>query len=290
MKKILAISSVLLGVVFLAGCGQQQVNNTRPVNPVANQQVVTKADNEINNWRVYSDEKSGYEIKIPQDFTVNNDGSFDTDNTNSTSFFRKADSFMFIVSVSKFKNDNEVKRAIDLTKKLGEYNEVDLFGKTALKADGNATKSTRIYYLIQSDNNMYELSYDKKDEVMGEKILSTFKFIPMQADTPESLKADIKAHVKTRISSAVLVGIVCRDNGGEVLSGNGESPACSKNSDTWLKIEECGPEKTDTQWTVFNGKNDNWDATLLCKNFTDCNGPQNAICNSDGCKFSGSCQ
>ena len=33
MKKVLAISSVLLGVVFLAGCGQKQTSQTQPTTP-----------------------------------------------------------------------------------------------------------------------------------------------------------------------------------------------------------------------------------------------------------------
>jgi len=33
MKKVLAISSMLLGVVFLAGCGQQSVSQTQPIAP-----------------------------------------------------------------------------------------------------------------------------------------------------------------------------------------------------------------------------------------------------------------
>jgi PBP1b-binding outer membrane lipoprotein LpoB len=35
MKKVLAISSVLLGVVFLAGCGQQPVSQTQPTTPTS---------------------------------------------------------------------------------------------------------------------------------------------------------------------------------------------------------------------------------------------------------------
>ncbi len=33
MKKVLAISSVLLGIVFLTGCGQQPVSQTQPTAP-----------------------------------------------------------------------------------------------------------------------------------------------------------------------------------------------------------------------------------------------------------------
>lgn len=49
MKKVLAISSVLLGVVFLAGCRQQPVNQTQPTTPApvakqpaTNQPIVTQ--------------------------------------------------------------------------------------------------------------------------------------------------------------------------------------------------------------------------------------------------------
>lgn len=42
MKKVLAISSVLLGVVFLAGCGQQQTSQTQPTTPATNQAPITQ--------------------------------------------------------------------------------------------------------------------------------------------------------------------------------------------------------------------------------------------------------
>ena len=42
MKKVLAISSVLLGVVFLAGCGQQPVSQTQPAVPVPVAQTPTQ--------------------------------------------------------------------------------------------------------------------------------------------------------------------------------------------------------------------------------------------------------
>ena len=42
MKKVLAISSVLLGVVFLAGCGQQPVSQTQPTTPAPVAQTPTQ--------------------------------------------------------------------------------------------------------------------------------------------------------------------------------------------------------------------------------------------------------
>lgn len=42
MKEILAISSVLLGVVFLAGCGQQPVSQTQPTTPAPVAQTPTQ--------------------------------------------------------------------------------------------------------------------------------------------------------------------------------------------------------------------------------------------------------
>jgi len=91
MKKVLAISSVLLGVVFLAGCGQQPVSQTQPTTsaPVAtqppinqNQQIIqpttgqvtqpdtTNLNNETASWKTYTNSKSGFEVKYPNTWKV----------------------------------------------------------------------------------------------------------------------------------------------------------------------------------------------------------------------------
>jgi len=76
MKKVLAMSSVLLGVVFLAGCGQQPVSQIQPttpapvaqtpVQPVATQPVPAS---ETVNWQTYTNTKSAFSISVPKEWT-----------------------------------------------------------------------------------------------------------------------------------------------------------------------------------------------------------------------------
>lgn len=83
----------------------------------------------------------------------------------------------------------------------------------------------------------------------------------------------------------------CVNSKNEALSGSSGDQMCSESGyAVWPGIKACGTEKSDTGWVVFNGNNDKWDVTVSCKNITDCNGPKNAICNSEGCKFMGTCE
>lgn len=72
MKKVLAISSVLLGVVFLAGCGQQPVIQTQPTTPapVAQapaQPVATQpAPATLIQENVYTNAQYGFQLTLPK--------------------------------------------------------------------------------------------------------------------------------------------------------------------------------------------------------------------------------
>ena len=74
MKKVLAISSVLLGVVFLAGCGQQQTSQTQQPAPSApatqqkEQSVTNQPQNNQPNSStgiVYTNPEFGFKLNLP---------------------------------------------------------------------------------------------------------------------------------------------------------------------------------------------------------------------------------
>ncbi|MFH1030127.1 MAG: PsbP-related protein [bacterium] len=73
MKKVLGISSVLLGVVFLAGCGQQPVSQTQQTTPapatqtpITNQPVATQPASTDPTLATYTNAKYGFEFQYPK--------------------------------------------------------------------------------------------------------------------------------------------------------------------------------------------------------------------------------
>ena len=68
MKKIITLSSLLLGVVFLAGCGQQSVSQTQLTTPAPIAQKSTQPIGGVNLANTFTDETIGFEIKYPIDW------------------------------------------------------------------------------------------------------------------------------------------------------------------------------------------------------------------------------
>lgn len=76
MKKVLAISSLLLGVVFLAGCSQQSTRQTQPTTPVPVAQTPTQpvavqpapttpSVDETASWQTYKNDEYWFEFQYP---------------------------------------------------------------------------------------------------------------------------------------------------------------------------------------------------------------------------------
>jgi hypothetical protein len=99
----------------------------------------------------------------------------------------------------------------------------------------------------------------------------------------------LMANIRSVIGSVLPIEMNCNKAGKTILSGLGGDKICG-GTDSWPIIKTCGANNSDTKWVVKNGGNSNWDIVLNCKDFPVCDGPANAICNSTGCKFGGSCQ
>ncbi len=82
----------------------------------------------------------------------------------------------------------------------------------------------------------------------------------------------------------------CDENGKIIKnSGLGAPPrfVCDDNTDKWPIMSVCG-DVNDTQWIIAY-KNKDWEYTLYCKNYPECNGTGNVKCTKDGCVFSEKC-
>jgi len=81
MKKTIIMSVMLLGIIFLAGCGQQPVSQVQKKETISNQQkdkIITSnqaTSQDINTWNIYKNETHNFSIKYPNDWIVNEDKS-----------------------------------------------------------------------------------------------------------------------------------------------------------------------------------------------------------------------
>jgi len=116
--------------------------------------------------------------------------------------------------------------------------------------------------------------------------------VPPSENSAEAHRKAYVAAIQAAMSADSTAASICRNRKGEVLSGEQGGLICKLNENigSWPFLSFCGSDPSDSKWTVFNGNTDNWNFTLNCANFSDCNGPANAICSLGGCKFQGTCQ
>lgn len=190
MKKVLAISSVLLGVVFLAGCSQQPVSQTQPTvpapvaqQPATNQPVATQptqptTENKTVDLKSYTNDKYGFEIKYPSDWTFQStaDGKFAIKSPGEVSPVLNisflAEKYSDILSSEQVKFNKLLKESIE--KPGGVVNDVSLDGKPAKEF---------LYYspigstdqVIIATNNGYTIKINSFKNSILDSVLSTFK-------------------------------------------------------------------------------------------------------------------
>lgn len=150
-----------------------------------------------------------------------------------------------------------------------------------------------------SDNNegwkFEKGDYCFEKNVKNTKINYNAQNINNSVNAEEARKKAKIASIRSEMNSMLVRGTLCRDAGGEIVPGRGESALCSmkngeKKSDlTWGKIPSCGLNNENTNWTVKDGSLDSWEFYLTCNNAPYCDGSTNATCNAKGCDFKGGC-
>jgi len=183
MKKVLAISSVLLGVVFLAGCGQQPVSQTQPTTPAPVAQTPTQpvatqqsTDSTTVSKNLFTNPNGKYSFELPSAWKVainkyNNSNSLFGTNADSGSGLGGVEIFDNQVSIDKFlesvdaQYSNKVKITIDgISGIRTHYKGFPASGEQAV-----LLKNGKIY-------NIYVNSEKAEDIKLLEQIFTTFKF------------------------------------------------------------------------------------------------------------------
>jgi hypothetical protein len=183
MKKVLAISSVLLGVVFLAGCGQQPVSQTQPTTPAPVVQKPAQPVDETASWQTYSNAKLGFEAKYPKDWqTMSLAYDFQ-----GISFSKDGNTSIFSIVYHKDINDMSsgpgvVLKSFDDLKNDTLYKDakdISFLGNKAISAtfiNSNINLSETMIF-VSKDGTIYEISYDDNNATdISKQILTTFKF------------------------------------------------------------------------------------------------------------------
>lgn len=202
MKKVLAVSSILLGVVFLAGCGRRQTSQTQPTTlapvtqwPANNQPVASQPAPATSALATYTNVKWGFEVGYPTGYEVKTD----TEKTTELDL-----SIRKIGDLEEFKNSDGVcancafrlqvlpkfiggskdgvfktpEDWVKFQKGIGaSYSQITLAGKTAYTMAEQGT-GRKIYLVFTANGVMYD-RYDisvKGNDSDADTILPTFKF------------------------------------------------------------------------------------------------------------------
>ena len=178
MKKVITISSVLLGIVFLAGCGQQPVSQMQP-------RSTTLTADEVVSWQTYSNLKLGFEFKYPKDWKiVENENwinfqsaeatKWELENKNNCKKGVNCDTeFPPFDLILKYPTVQEFKKEIG-NDSTGEE-KVSIGGLDYIKYQIFGSMVASDNYRIEKNNRIYNFEIIGNEEI-SKKIIESFKF------------------------------------------------------------------------------------------------------------------
>ena len=202
MKKIVALSSLVLGTIFLAGCGQQSVSQTQPTTPtpIAQQPAVNPPAQENNSpittipagWQTYKN--VGFEISYPGAWII--DKSSETQGvvwlrtkSRQADLDAKKMTRMFDIkirtynTVAELPNNEQDKLSFTnwISKKADEYGFVErapitIDGVSGYKGVGNGETYGNYLQFVENKGKVYEIEIEGKATEEEMNIVKSFKF------------------------------------------------------------------------------------------------------------------
>jgi hypothetical protein len=176
MKKIVILSSLILGTIFLAGCGQQSENQTQSTTPSpVVQQTQTATPNKTIDWQTYTNNKYGFSFQHPDEFKIR-ENDFEKEPAPGGIIFVLDVSDNILISVAKIGKD--LAKDFDL---LAAPNGMDPASQKDVVIEG---QKARIYndgevYVVAKNGYTYYLQIIDTEKLGRDtlsKIVDTFKF------------------------------------------------------------------------------------------------------------------
>ena len=185
MKKIVILSALSLGILFLAGCGQQPVSQTQPIAPAPvtqksldNQPVETQKTDETAGWQTYLSAKYGIGFKYPKDYTVR-EGALDEYHSNMIIVENKQNNTAYVMEF--FDNPLNLTPAEYVDNLNKKKNEPEALFYASLKkvivngvegidtnAGGPGDKARNVFFLVK--NKIINISYSLNNDFSGDQI------------------------------------------------------------------------------------------------------------------------
>jgi len=180
MKKIVTLGSLLLGVVFLAGCGQQQVSQTQSTTPApvaqqpgTNQQPAASVTNIVNSdMKIYQNQQYGFEFQYPKAWTIDQERTTANEVVFNVGNPESREAIAFVKNDKKLTLEQLKATKVPDAKIIEKQSEMTIGGEKALVI--STTEFGTTYIIFNHGVNTFTVTTGGK--MIDEKILSTIKF------------------------------------------------------------------------------------------------------------------